>query len=47
MATCPVLQHVGLLVNFIISKDFTDRIKLAQVDDKELSALMEKSKDIK
>ena len=46
VAVNPVCRDTGFLANLVISNELIDRIKLAQVDDKELNDFMEKSRDI-
>ena len=46
VAVNPVCRDTGFLANLVISNDLIDRIKLAQVGDKELNDFMEKSIDI-
>ena len=46
VAANPVYCDTGFLANLVISNDLIDRIKLAQVGEKELNDFMEKSIDI-
>ena len=46
VAINPICVDRGFLANLVISNDLIDRIKLAQVGDKELNDFMEKSRDI-
>ena len=46
VAVNPVCRDTRFLANLVISNDLIDRIKLAQVGDKELNNFMKKSRDI-
>ena len=43
VAVNPVCRDTEFLVNLVISNDLIDRIKIAQVGDKELTDFVEKS----
>lgn len=38
---------MGFLANFVISNDLIEKVKIIQVDDKEVNAFIKKSTDIK
>lgn len=47
VATNLILHPNGYLANFVISNDLIERVKITQVDDKELNSFMEKSTNLK